>query len=192
MAPPSPLPLSTLDHILTAQIAVAWAGEGGEEPRLAWWRTDLCSEYGGEDLFKRLLPSSWPWATLQATREAARRHDAAGRGRDADPDRLVSLFRLGFEIDERVDERLRELKLTGKPPAEALPGLRELITPEWDRTHFAAWVEAHRRPTIEAAPAGRRVTGAPPESLDLLVDNLVGALAPLGAEYLLPHYRRSA
>jgi hypothetical protein len=70
--------LEELDFALTAQLVVAWAGESGEEQRLGWWRTDLASEFGGEDLFRRLLPNSWPWATLQAVREAARRRDADG------------------------------------------------------------------------------------------------------------------
>ena len=54
-----PLPTSALDGALTAQLAVAWAGEKGEEPRLGWWRSDLASELGGEDLFRRLLPHTW-------------------------------------------------------------------------------------------------------------------------------------
>jgi len=190
--PSGPIPVSTLDHILTAQLAVAWAGEGGEEPRLGWWRSDIASEFGGEDLFRRLLPNSWPWAVLQAAREAARRHDAAGRSKDADPDRIVSLFRLGYELDERVDERLRDLKASGSPPTNTLPALRELITPEWNRASFNEWVQAHAPPKVEPAPAGRRLVGTPPASLELLVDRLVGALAPLGAEYPLPHHRRSA
>ena len=66
---------SDLDLALTAQIAVAWAGEGGEEPRLGWWQTDLVSEFGGEDLLRRLLPKTYPWAMLQAVREAGRRKD---------------------------------------------------------------------------------------------------------------------
>jgi len=189
---PSPLPTSALDHILLAQLFVAWAGEAGEAPRLGWWRTDLASEYGGEDLFRRLLPNSWPWAVLQAAREAARRHDAAGRGKDADPDRLISLYRLGYELDERIDERLRDLKDSSKPPTLALPALRELITPEWNPTAFTDWVQAHRAPEAVAAPAGRRIKGTPPDSVELLVDHLVGALAPIGADYPLPHYRRSA
>ena len=40
-----------IDATLTAQLAVAWAGEGGEETRLGWWRSDMVSEYGGEYLF---------------------------------------------------------------------------------------------------------------------------------------------
>ena len=71
-----PIPLSDIDGLLTVQIAVAWAGEGGEEPRLGWWKSDLASEFGGHDLFKRLLPHTWEWAVLQAVREAARRRDA--------------------------------------------------------------------------------------------------------------------
>lgn len=63
---------TVLDGILTLQFVIAWAGESGEEPRLKWWQTDLCSEFGGEDLFQQLLPSTWRWSVL----EAARRTDA--------------------------------------------------------------------------------------------------------------------
>src|SRR5262245_65439951 len=99
-----------LDGVLTAQLIVAWGGEAGEEPRLGWWRADLCSEFGGEDLFRRLLPHTWQWATLQGAREAARRLDAQARQKDHNPDRLLTLFSVGVEIDERLDERLRDLK----------------------------------------------------------------------------------
>jgi hypothetical protein len=70
------IPMSEIDRALTAQFVVAWAGEGGEEKRLGWWRSDLVSEFGGKDLFRRLLPKTWAWAVLQAVREAARRKDA--------------------------------------------------------------------------------------------------------------------
>ncbi len=46
-----PIPVSDIDRLLTAQILVAWAGEGGEQKRLVWWRSDMTSEYGGQDLF---------------------------------------------------------------------------------------------------------------------------------------------
>jgi len=104
-----PVPVSEVDFLLTAQVGVAWAGEGGEEPRLGWWRSDLASEFGGEDLFRRLLPSTWRWATLQGARAAAMRRDHEIRAHDHDPDRLLTLFNLGFEIDERVEERLQHL-----------------------------------------------------------------------------------
>ena len=122
------IPTATLDRVLTAQLAVAWAGESGETRCLGWWRTDHASEFGGEDLFRRLLPTTWRWAVLQALREVARRHDERGRLRDHDADRLVSLFHLGFEVDEKLDERLQDLKRAGRDPVEALPGLREIVT----------------------------------------------------------------
>lgn len=185
----SPIPPSTLDRVLVAQLAVAWAGEGGDEPRLAWWDTELMNEFGGEDLFRRLTPSTWRWAVLQGVRDTARRHDAASRAEAHDPDRLVSLFRLGFEVDERLDERLQDLKRSGRDPAHALPALHEVVRDIWDPEHFAAWVRGHGSADHVAAPAGRRLRGEPPQSLELLVGRLVGVLAPLGRSYPLPHYR---
>ena len=79
----APIPMSDIDMALTSQLVVAWAGETGEEPRLGWWRSDLVSEFGGEDLFRRLLPGTWRWAALQGAREAARRTDAELRSHDS-------------------------------------------------------------------------------------------------------------
>ena len=67
----APIPRAELDEILVAQLAISWAGEGGEEPRLGWWPSDLTSEFGGEDLFQRLHPRTWRWATLQGAHDAA-------------------------------------------------------------------------------------------------------------------------
>jgi hypothetical protein len=169
---------------------VAWAGEGGEEPRLSWWRSDLTSEYGGEDLFQRLLPRTWRWATLQGAREAARRRDAEARQKDHDPDGLLSIFRLGFAIDERLDERFHELKASEKNPLEALPALGEVIGDDWRAERFARWISAHGKPDTATAPVGRKLKGEPPESPAVLVEKLVAALAPLGDHYPLPHFRR--
>jgi hypothetical protein len=187
----SQIPRSELDQILAAQLAIAWAGEAGEEPRLGWWRSDLTSEFGGEDLFRRLLPRTWRWATLQGAREAARRRDAEARGKDHDPDSLLSLFRLGFEVDERLDDRFQELKSSGKEPFETLPSLREVMGDGWNRENFAKWVKARGHVDAAKTPAGRKVKGEPPESLALLVQRLVAALVPLGDGYPLPHFRRS-
>lgn len=187
-----PVQISEIDFILTAQIAIAWAGESGEEPRLSWWRTDLVSEFGGEDLFKRLLPHSWRWAVLQGVREAARRHDANLRAKDHNPDRLLSLFNLGFELDERVEERLQDLKRAGGAPTEALPGLAEVLEPDWSQSSFTEWAkaQAHAKADYTAAPVGRRINNAPPSSPETMVSQLVTALLPLGDEYPLPHFRR--
>jgi hypothetical protein len=188
----APIAASDVDAALTAQLVVAWAGEGGEERRLGWWRSDLASEFGGEDLFRRLLPSTWQWATLQGAREAARRKDAELRRQAHDPDGIRSLFSLGFERDERVEERLVDLKRSGYTPAEALPGLAEGIRLPWDREQFLAWVRAHGEVESVTAPTGRQVKGNPPGDLDALVRRLVAALAPLGDAYPLPHFRRGA
>ncbi len=186
-----PIPSSTLDMVLTTQLAIAWAGEEGEEPRrLGWWRSDLTSEFGGHDLFKRLLPKTWEWAALQAVQEAARRRDAEQRSRHHDPDRLLTIFYLGFDVDERVGERFQDLKRSGESPASALPGLAEVTAARWDAVGFGDWIQGHGESDFVSAPEGRRVKGAPPESLELLMNRLVAACWPLTDAYPLPHFRR--
>lgn len=193
-APPraerTPIPLSDIDFALTAQLVVAWAGETGEEKRLGWWRSDLVSEYGGEDLFRRLLPSTWPWAVLQGARETARRRDAELRRQDHDPDRIISLFNFGFELDERIEERFQDLKRSGRNPDDALPGLG-VIGDEWSRTRFLEWVDGHGDADVAPTPIGRRLKGSPPSGLEPLVRKLVAALAPAEDSYPLPHFRRA-
>lgn len=196
-----PIPTSTLDKLLTAQLLVAWAGEAGEDPRLGWWNTDLANPLSAHDTYARMFPRTFLWATLQSVREAARREDARLRDRNHDPDQLVTLFRLGFELDERLDQRLVDLKQSGKSPTEALPGLTELLGPdwlvdeddedgpEWDPTAFTDWVDGHDTRSTQPALAGRRLTGAAPASPELTVAHLVGALTPLSDSYPLPHYR---
>jgi hypothetical protein len=183
--------MSDFDNALTAQLAVAWAGERGEESRLGWWRSDLVSEFGGQDQFRRLLPATWAWAVLQGAREAARRKDAELRQHDHDPDRIVSLFNLGFELDERLDERLQHLKRSGRAPAEALPGLADGIGTIWNRERFVDWAQRHDRTETTPTPVGRHIKGDPPVNLDRLVRVLVGALVPLADSYPLPHFRRA-
>jgi hypothetical protein len=183
--------IASLDHALTAQLIVAWAGEAGEQARLKWWRCDLASEFGGEDLFKRLMPNTWDWAVLQGAREAARRHDAAQRARDHQPDRLLSLFALGFEVDERLDERLQDLKRSGDSAPGALPGLVPVVGEGWKLARFEAWARSRSKVTTSAEPSGRRINGAAPSSLEALVDALVAGLCPVAPEYPLPHFVRS-
>jgi len=178
-----------LDVLLSAQVGIAWAGETGEQKRLGWWRTDLVSEFGGYDLFQRLLPNTWDWAALQGAREAARRQDAALRSRASDPDQIVSLFRLGFELDEQVDERLMEHKRSGDAPNVALPSLDGLFSESFSTANFQAWIESHGESAYSSAPIGRLLKGPPPAELTLLVRRLVAALAPLPDAYPLPHYR---
>jgi len=198
--------VAEVDFLLTAQLAVAWAGEGGEGAlsfpqgpagsedqgaRLSWWRSDLVSEFGGEDLFQRLLPHTSRWAVLQAAREAARRRDAESRAQYHDPDEIVSLFCLGFETDERVDERLGDFKRSGASPEEALPGLAQVVGKRWDRASFTKWLESHGKTAFVAEPIGRRIKGEPPPQLKELAGQLLAALNPPAESYPLPHFRRA-
>ena len=185
------IPQSVVDSVLSAQLAIAWAGEGGDEPRLGWWRTDLKSEFGGVDFFRRLLPNSWEWAIYQAMREAARRRDAELREQDHDADRILSVYCLGFEIDERVDERLLEFKREGTPPLDALPALRDVISEQWDVGKFTAWLEGHGSAQFTKVPIGRRLKGKEPDSLELTIQHLLAGFLPLAEAYPLPHYRRA-
>lgn len=183
------LPDTALDFILTAQLAVAWAGEGGEAPRLGWWKTFMVHEDGGLALFADLTPSTHRWVVFQGAREAARRADAAMRARDHDPDRLYSLYRHGFDIDERLDERLLDHKRAALDPLVALPGLKELCTERWDAAHFADWVAGHGTVNVVGTPAGRRLTGPPPSDVEGRTRNLVAGLHPASPTYPLPHYK---
>jgi hypothetical protein len=194
-APPrakgTPIPLSDIDLALTAQLVVAWAGEAGEDRRLGWWRSDLVSEFGGEDLFRRLLPNTWAWAVLQGVRETARRRDAELRRQEHDPDRILSLFNFGFELDERIDERLQDLKRSRQDPHQVLPGLA-VMKAGWDQGRFFEWVNGHGEVETTATPIGRRLKGTPPAAVDQQVRRLVAGLAPAAHSYPLPHFRRAS
>jgi hypothetical protein len=178
-----------LDQILSLQLLVAWAGEGDTEPaRLGWWRTALADEFGGEDLFQRLMPHTWRWAVLDAARRAAKRVDARGRERTADADQLVSLFRFDFALDEHLDDRLAELKRSGVDPLEALPGLKAIASP-FDRAAFDAWLADLPPVGFTAAPSGRRLKETLPDDRVLAARMLCSALRPLIDSYPAPHFR---
>ncbi len=194
----APVPLSELDYALTAQLVVAWAGEAGnkaDDPgscRLAWWPSHLMAEYGGAYVFGKLTPHTASWAVLQAVREVARRADASLRAHEYDPDRILSLYSLGFETDERLDERMQDLKRSGRAPEEALPGLAEFTRGEWTRDAFATWAGSVGEVDFAAVPSGRRIKAALPPSLEQTIGTLLGALLPLTATYPMPHFRAPA
>lgn len=180
-----------LDRVLTLQLAIGWAGDGkSDPPRLGWWRTALSDEFGGEDLFKRLTPRTWSWVLLEAARAAARKVDAEARAQAADADHLVSLFRLGFELDEQLDDRLAELKRTGIDPAEALPALGPLVA-TWDPAAFKAWLAGLGQADHAPSSIGPRLRGAPPDDPVAAAQALTSAMVPLTERYPAPHYTTS-
>lgn len=180
-----------LDAILAIQLAVAWAGEGRCSPRrLGWWETDLIDEAGGGDLLARLLPQTHAWASAEAVREAGRRVDAKARGKMADPDKMRTLFFLGFELDEQLDDRLLALKQAGRPPSEAL-ALPIKLTAAFDQ---AALVTAlHGGDAVfTVVPGGRQLKGKRPVAAETMVQQLAAALVPLADQYPLPFYKLEA
>lgn len=184
------LPTSDLDEILTLQLAVAWAGEAADadEPRLGWWRSDMISKFGGIALFERLAPRTAIWAAYEAAREAARRVDEGKRSSDGAPDQLVSLYHLGFEIDEQLEDRLLDLKHTGEMPQLALPRLAEL-GPDWQPKAFAGWLASGAAPKTLQEPAGLRLVGAAPADPVARVRAFAAVLASLPERYPCPHVR---
>lgn len=182
------LPDGDLDSILAMQFVVAWAGEGRCEPRrLGWWDTDLVDPAGGGDLLARLLPQTHAWAALEAVREAARRTDVKARAKMADPDKMRSLFFLGFELDEQLNDRLGALKRQGKTPADALALPFSLS----DRFSRDALTTALHQGDVGFAvvPGGRQLKGARPDSPVELIERLATALVPFAETYPLPFYK---
>jgi len=192
VSPRAPVPVSEIDYALTAQIIVAWAGEHGEDKtpaRLGWWISQLLFEYGGRYAFGRLTSQTAPWAVLQAVRELARRADEVLRAQESDPDHILSLFSLGFELDERLDERLQDLKRSGRAPEVALPGLAEFIGGAWSRGAFETWAGSFGPVDFAAVPVGRRIKAAQPATLEQTIGLLLAGLLPLSASYPMPHFR---
>ena len=178
-----------LDEILELQLLIAWAGEKNTAPpRLGWWRTAMCDEFGGEDLLKRLTPKTWSWAVLETARAAARRVDDRARSETEDADNLLSIYRLGFAIDEQLDERLLELKQSGLPVGEVFPDLAELMA-EWSTERLISWIAQYGESSYEPTATGRRLKGKAPEDPCEAAKQMAAALLPLDKEYVLPHFR---
>lgn len=180
-----------LDEILIIQLTIAWVGEANTDPpRLGWWRTGMCDEFGGQDLLKRLTPKTWQWAVLESARAAAVLVDDRARDRTENPDNLLTLFRLGFEADEQLDERLFELKQSCVPPSEAYPDLAE-ITEDWSVDRLVSWLGDFGESDYSSTTTGRRLKGKAPNDLCEVTKKLAAALLPLDKEYVLPHFRMS-
>lgn len=178
----------TLDAILAIQMTVAWAGEGGSQPkRLGWWDTDLVDPEGGGDFFARLLPQTAAWASLEAAREAARRVDARTRSKMADPDQMRTVFFLGFEIDEQLGDRLAALKRDRRPPVEVL-AFPLALGSAFDREKVAKVLGGDASAAFGVVPGGRQLKSPMPSEPDEMVRRLASALVPLADHYPLPYF----
>lgn len=180
----------TLDRILALQFTLGWAGEGLCEPaRLKWWRTDLVDEYGGGDFLQRLLPRTHRWAGLECVRRAAFLTDLKSRSHMSDPDSVISLYFWGFELDEKLTERIRELKGSQVPPEEALSfPVPVLPTAKFDRTELER--ELGPQPPYQSLPTGRELPGPVPSDLAEAARLLAAAHLPFTENYPAPFFRR--
>lgn len=180
----------TLDTILAYQLTIAWAGEAlSEPPRLGWWRTAMVDDAAGGDLLQRLAPRTHEWASLEVAREAATLTDRKARQRMADPDKVRTLFFWGFEVDELLVERIRQLKWSLKTPAETLP-LALSLGLEFDRGSLEKVVrEVAPEVAYTVQASGRELKTALPEDLATAAKLLFGAMLPLSAEYPAPFFR---
>lgn len=189
------LSLEQADRILTLQLLVAWAGEGRTTPvRLGWWATDVVDEEGGLDLLGRLAPRTAAWAGMSLCREAARRVDHAARQKLADPDTALTLFSLGFQVDEQVDDRLMSLRRAGASPWDALPVLAAVRTGFSPDAFITALKLNGSRPGLEVEPGGRRLRGQVPDDRAFAAEQLTLALLPArgdtwSAAWPMPYYR---
>jgi len=138
---------------------------------------------------ERLLPRTYLWAALEAAREAARRTDEKARVRMGTPDKLRSLFFLGFAVDEALADRFASLKGQGRPPVEVLR--IGLVQEKFARDALEGLL---RRKDIKVTvvPGGRQLKGLVPSDLGDLVRDLAGALVPLVDEYPLPFFKVGA
>lgn len=136
----------------------------------------------------RLLPQTHQWASLEAVREAAIRTDAKARAQMPDPDKLRTLFFLGFDLDEQLAERLAHHKRSGEAPEKTLP-----LPVALDAVFSAdAIVDALSTATLKSdhnvVPGGRQMKGTIPEEPALLVRQLAAALVPFAEKYPMPFH----
>ena len=165
------MPPTDLDPILTLQLHVAAYGETLTPP---WWHSDL-AEAHDSGLLTDLFPTTAPWVRYQLARELARRTERRAFAAHGDPDQLIGLFSLGLDLDEKLNERLRDLKRASLPPEQALPTLTNPLGPA---------------PTWSDTPVGRRLSGPPPATPLALAQALAAATLPPPAHggYPAPHF----
>ena len=184
---------SDLDQILALQLMIAWAGEGlCRPPRLGWWQTDLVDEAGGGDLFARLTPRLQHWSALEAVRETARRHDARCRREVAEPERVRTLFNLGFRVEEQLATRLSILKGAEDSSRQPLPLVRDPETPFSREALTQSLAALTPRVKHTAVLGGRELSGAVLNEPLILARQLAIALIPLTDHYPMPFARASA
>lgn len=107
-----------------------------------------------------------------------------------DPDGVLTLFSLGCAVNKLLDERLGQLKASRADASKALPLLAESSTNHKGQRQLQAWLERFPTPKFDTTPLGRRIPGAAPEELDLLLCQLLGYRRRSRTPNPLPHFVR--
>jgi hypothetical protein len=108
----------------------------------------------------------------------------------ADPDKMRTLFFLGFELDERLGDRLHALKVAGRPPVEAL-SLPLPLTADFSKEKLSAALGGGDVP-FTVVPGGRQLKGKRPDAPEAVVARLASALMPFADQYPLPYFKLEA
>lgn len=174
---------SAIDTILSLQLLVAWAGESA---RLGWWNTNFIDPDGGLDLLGRVAPRTGAVAAWELVRAAAVSADADRRRRQAEGDRLVTLFHLGEDVEEAVADRLRAIKMSSGSIA-ALPGVPAADAP-FDRAALTSRLGSLGAADAEPRAGGRRLKGQMPTDPEARAQRLAAALVPLADHYPMPYF----
>jgi len=188
---PSTLPTThQIDRIVAIQFIVAWAGESAEEPeRLGWWQSDLVDQIGGGGFLKRLLPGTHQWASLQSVRKIAQKVDSKARLQLPNPDLVRTIFFWGFDIDHRIEDRIRHLKAEQVAPQDALELPFELGS-DWSEDTFLNYLnELDVDGSYTEKREGRELKNPEHGSQVEAIKQLAKALAPFQASYQLPYFR---
>jgi hypothetical protein len=180
------IPPITIETILKLQLLVAWAGEAA---RLGWWKTNLIDRYGGLDLFRRLAPRTGDISAWEQLRLAATAVDLERRRQQADPDRLITLFHLGHDVDEAIADHIRHIKVSAGSMSALIPEDPDHPEEPWNGEGFVARLTPLGAADVETTPTGRRIRTEIPVGHDVRAKRLAAALLPLAPQYPLPYFR---
>jgi hypothetical protein len=105
----------------------------------------------------------------------------------ADPDKMRTLFFLGFELDEQLGDRFAAHKRGGQAPEKVLP-LAVPLTAALSKDQLVTALQGGDV-AFTTVPNARQMKGALPASPEALVKRLAAALVPLIDQYPLPFFK---
>lgn len=192
--------------ILGLQCLVAWAGEAQAQPaRMPWWRSSVMDDLGARYSLDLLLPRTAAWAELEVVRRCASAAERRRRATSQHPDAIRSLFSLGFELDQALEQHLKKMKAERRTPHDTLAWPGDMAPSDTlDRGQLAQVLGAQsNRVEFKTTTLGRELlnTIAPEPTADLdeahlkealtFARRLAAAAVPLDdARWPMPYARR--